>query len=138
MKTAVERLQEGILTCPLCRRALSVLIGPGFLNFRCAGLHAFEGRELLSAYSRELDVVLLSALRAWEDQAFSLRELAAETRRHGHARIAERFESDARCLEEHVERIAEGLVTEGPSAPLEEQGWRVFDRIPPGSGPRLV
>lgn len=100
----VEKIgNRSVLTCPDCHGLLWELRGGALLRYRCQVGHAYSAESMLSAQSDSLERALWAALRALEERAALVRQLAENSRNHNRDFAANQFEGKALEMEQHAE-----------------------------------
>ncbi|MDB6016906.1 MAG: CheB methylesterase [Pedosphaera sp.] len=98
------------LTCPHCHGVLWGMMDGKLLRFRCRVGHAFTAENLEVAQSEQSEIALWSALRALEEKAALLRQLAARARKQRHSLTALEFEKKVCELKPSVKTLRNMLV----------------------------
>jgi two-component system, chemotaxis family, protein-glutamate methylesterase/glutaminase len=87
-------------TCPECRGVLTRVNEGRIARFRCHTGHALSRETLLSAIARNVEDSLYDAVRALDEAAMLLEDLAADFAREGHGEAAARSLALARVTRE--------------------------------------
>jgi two-component system, chemotaxis family, protein-glutamate methylesterase/glutaminase len=96
-------------TCPECHGALVQLQEDSTVRFRCHTGHAFSPSTLLAGITEAVEASLWAAMRAVEEQAIILEQMAAHLRQTGDASNAEAFLRKAAQARERARVIHESL-----------------------------
>jgi two-component system chemotaxis response regulator CheB len=82
-------------TCPDCHGTLWQIDDQDVLRFRCRVGHGFTGESLMAVQNEDLEGVLWTALRALEEKASLLRQMAERQEQRQHSETALRFRQNA-------------------------------------------
>jgi two-component system chemotaxis response regulator CheB len=94
-----------VFTCPECGGALWQVAQAGLTQFRCHVGHAYNGEALLAEQSEALEAALWTAVRTFKEKVVLGRQLAAQERAKGEAKLADRFEEQAAQAAEYANLI---------------------------------
>ena len=100
-------------TCPECRGVLTRVKDGRIARFRCHTGHALSRETLLSAIARNVEDSLYDAVRALDEAAMLLEELAADFAREGHGEAAARSLALARATRERSRPVREAAIRSG-------------------------
>jgi two-component system chemotaxis response regulator CheB len=103
MKRGSKRQRPVALTCPTCGGAVRQVTEGGSLRFTCHLGHSFAVTEMDEAQLRELERVLGTALRMFNERAELARRLAAMQRKRGRPVSAEHWEATTCEMNEAAE-----------------------------------
>jgi hypothetical protein len=106
-----------LLPCPLCGRALFPAPSDSELTFHCKSGHELTFGELLRSRSSALTAGLELLLADWSRQHQALIETAEAARKHGHWKVAEIFDRNAKNLESRISK-AQAALSESDSGIL--------------------
>jgi two-component system chemotaxis response regulator CheB len=99
-----------MLTCPECHGSLWQLQEGGHMRFRCHVGHAYTEESFYSEKTDEIEAALWSALRALQEHAHLLGNMAAGAKRRGHSYSGKRFEDSQAETERRAEVIRRVLL----------------------------
>lgn len=91
--------------CPSCHGALFELDSAPSPRYRCRVGHAWSPESLLAAQTEAADVALWTALRALQERASLIRQLAALSGPRGSPELADRYTARAHDIDRSVEQI---------------------------------
>jgi len=106
---------SSVYGCPDCGGVLWQLEEGELTRFRCRVGHAWTADALLVEQTVQFDEALWVALRALEESAGLAAQLAKKQRDRGHQTLSERFERQAKDLNQRAEIVRTALV-QGPIA----------------------
>jgi two-component system chemotaxis response regulator CheB len=101
--------QMATFTCPECHGALVRLTEGTWLRFRCHTGHAFTPSTLLAGITESVEQSLWQAMRAVEEQAMLLDQLAKHLRDTGQSARAAQFASRAQQARDRARGIRDSL-----------------------------
>jgi two-component system chemotaxis response regulator CheB len=108
-------LQEGIMklgdispnTCPECHGVLVRIREGSIIRYRCHTGHAYSLETLLAEVNEEIDITLVSAMRAIEERILLLDEMGHSAREQQDIAHAKKWEGEKQLTEQYVERVRE-------------------------------
>ena len=106
MQDGSERERPVALTCPACGGAVRQATEVGGRGFACHLGHHFAATEMDEAQLHQLEPVLGTALRMFNERAKLARRLAATQRKQGRPVSAEHWEATTREMEEAAEVLS--------------------------------
>ncbi len=100
-----------VFTCPDCQGTLFFVENNGLKRFRCRTGHAYSPESMLEAQDDNVERLMWSAVRALDEQAEYINELARELM-HADHKLAQTFAAKARAAQ-HSAQIIRNLITHG-------------------------
>ena len=96
-------------TCPDCGGVLFEQTEGGLTRFRCSVGHVFSIESLVDGQAHELEGALWTAVRALEDRAELLRQMAGRAQSAGHHRSAGAFAHQADDADHRAGLVREAI-----------------------------
>jgi two-component system chemotaxis response regulator CheB len=109
MHTSERTGKPSVYSCPDCGGVLWEIEDNDILRFRCRVGHAFSIESMFAGQSESVENALWIALKNLQENADLTRRLAQNARAHGHAALAQRYETKLREVNKHIEIIANVL-----------------------------
>ena len=105
-------------TCPECHGALWEIEDGALLRFRCHVGHAYVADTALEAKTEEVDRLLNTLLRSYQERAALARRLASKERANRNVELARRFARRAEEYEADVEMVRRLFVNDERSSEM--------------------
>jgi two-component system, chemotaxis family, protein-glutamate methylesterase/glutaminase len=113
--------QLTMLTCPECHGSLWQLEEGDALRYLCHVGHAFSEDSFFSVKSGEVEAALWSALRAIQEHAHMLSQMAKRASERGHTHSGKQFEAQLAETERQLQ-VIRGVLLKGRASPTESVG----------------
>ncbi len=107
--------EPSVFTCPECHGVLLRLKGDGPMRFRCHTGHAYSTEALLDELNESVEATIWSAVRAIEERAMLLGELAEHLRTEGHPEPAARYAGEVEDLRQRLQLVRHAFLDERPA-----------------------
>jgi two-component system, chemotaxis family, protein-glutamate methylesterase/glutaminase len=123
-------LKEGVMklgdispnTCPECHGVLVRIKEGSIIRYRCHTGHAYSLETLLAEVNEEIDITLVSAMRAIEERILLLDEMENTAREQQDIVHAKKWEQQKQVTEEYVQAVRELVLSHNLFGKIEVSG----------------